>query len=154
MVDYAALQRVLHERLTGGALFYFRAEVDEEELLSEQYGRARSRVSYFVLIWYNIDGADVPYVACIKFFVKLPSGSLNNNELEVRTATRLAICSLTRARQECGLFVTDQTSEQWEWYALPPATLKGRIEKLIVATPRTDPRGTKYFMTYYHMTDR
>jgi hypothetical protein len=154
--DVVALQSVLEERRASKprALIFYRAEVNEEELFSEQYGRARSRVSYYLLVVYNIGGVDVPYIAKVRYFVKLPAGALNTDGASVTTATRLAVCRLTRARMERGLYVTDNQSEAWEWYALPRSAMTGRIEKLVVATPPSDPRGTQYYMTYYHMTDR
>lgn len=154
--DVAALQLVLEERRTRKprALVFYRAEINEEDLFSEQHGRARSRVSYYTLVFYNVQGVDVPYIAKVRYFVKLPAGTSNVEGGLISEASKLAICSLTRARTEGRLYVTDYQCEAWDWYALPQSVLAGRIEKLVVATPPKDVRQTQYYMPYYHMTDR
>lgn len=154
--DVAALKLVLEERRARKprALVFYRAEVNEEEHFSEQYGRARSRVSYYILVFYNIDGMDVPHIAKVRCFVKLPAGARDTEGGLIGEASKLAICRLTRARAEGRLYVTDNQCEAWDWYALPQSVLTGRIEKLVVATPPADARQSQYFMTYYHMTDR
>ena len=154
--DTAAIQKALEERRASRprALLYYRAEVEEETLFSEQYGRVRSRVSHYILVVYNIAGVDTPYIARIRCFVKLPSGQVTTDGASTISATRMAICSLTRARKEGDLYVTDRSCEVWESYALPPSALKGRIEKLVVAIPPSDRDEKKFYMTFYHMTDR
>ena len=72
-------------------------------------------------------------------------------------AVRLAIVSMRKAAVEDRLYVTDDRKngrdEFWDFYAIPPTALRGRLEKLVMAVPDLDSR-FKYFATYNHLTDR
>lgn len=109
--DTAAIQKALEERRASRprALLYCCAKVEEETLFSEQYGRVRSRVSYCILVVCNIAGVDMPYIARIRWFVKLSSGQVTTDGASTNSETRMAICSLTRARKEGDLYVTDRS---------------------------------------------
>ena len=41
----------------------------------------------------------------------------------------------------------------WDFYAIPPTAMRGRLEKLVFAAPGVGSR-FKYFATYNHLTDR
>ncbi|GIL56271.1 hypothetical protein Vafri_11621 [Volvox africanus] len=147
--------RVLMERLSNRpkAQVFDRAEVNEERLFSEYYGRARSRVSYYMLVMYEMEGQGmVPYIAKLRFFLKLPI--VPDGPTTVQEASRLAVVELVRARMEGELYVTDHGSESYKHYAVSATTLKGRIEKLVTAVPMNEPRGRQYYMTYCHMAER
>ncbi|GFR42747.1 hypothetical protein Agub_g3685 [Astrephomene gubernaculifera] len=134
------------------ALVFTRAEVNEESLFSAWYGRARTRVSNNVLVVWEEGGVEVPYIAEIKYFVKLPCG-VRAAGREVQRPVRLAIASLKRARLEDGCYVTQQGEAGYLRFAIPTSALAAKLEKVIVARSPSEP-GISCYMTYLHMTCR
>ena len=107
-----------------------RAEANESVLLAEGYGRARTRVSHYALVYYNVRGADVPYIASLRYFVRLPAVE------RVHHMLRVAITTLKEARPNGKLLVTSsQWGDTWHDYAIPPSALAGRMEKVVLIEP-------------------
>jgi len=158
ILNYPLLDQVTGAVLPAAQVFY-RAEVNEEVLFSEMYGRARTRISYYALVMYSLGGVDVQYVAKIRYFVKLPSSVFEDEVGQFRAipALRLAVVAMRKAKRDGRLFVTDDRkkgpSDFWKNYAMPPDALKGRLEKVVLAVSKKEPF-MKYFATYCHITDR
>ncbi len=167
------LQLVLRRPQQAGdpvAYRYTHAECNEERVFSTSYQRARSRVSYWVLVEYDgPTGQREPYVAKVESFVKLPAGVSLSGDLDAEGTmeARVAVASLYKAAVEAdGLFVIRvgpsgegqqggphmALSQCWPMYALPAQSIH---HKLVVAEPpaRHIDHGRIFFMKYTHLSD-
>jgi len=96
-----------------GVMMYYRAEVDEERLSSEGYSRARSRHSYYFLVWYSEGDKSQPetkpYVGVVRAFVKLPAVSAEHDaNHQERLEIRLLLVNLLKVEKEGRMYVARQ----------------------------------------------
>ncbi|GIL61673.1 hypothetical protein Vafri_15968, partial [Volvox africanus] len=138
-LDEAAVHSVMTGKL-GGAMMFYRAEVDEERLSSEGYSRARSRHSFYFLVWYT-EGDESrpetkPYIGVVRTFVKLPAvPAERDTQRQERHELRFLLVCLLKVEKVGHMYIARQglSGPGWPLYAMPFSVLRGRQWRRCVA---------------------
>lgn len=155
-LDEDAVLSVMTGRLDG-AMFFYRAEVDEDRLGSEGYTRARSRHSYYFLVHYLDERTEQekPYIGVVRAFVKLPG--LIKPDGDEKLMLRFLLVRLLNVAKQGRKYVANGglSGPGWPLYAMPFTVLQGRAwRRCIVALPKSGVNnGRAYFMPYNNISE-
>jgi len=138
-----------------GVLVFDRAEIGEENYYGAGYGRANTRINFYVRV--NYEGA--PYVARVFHFLKVPHPRhIEDDHLHESSgdrpgghdkAIRVMMACLYKTTVMDSMLRTDGIIEGEEYYCVLPEAMDG---KLVVMKPYDG--GPPQFMSYAHLTSR
>ena len=140
-----------------GAMFFYRAEVDEDRLASEGYTRARSRHSYYFLVHYFNECSQVeePFIGVVRTFVKLPA--ITTPAGHDKQCLRFLLVRLLKVSKKGRMYVASRGLDGpgWPRYAMPFTALQGRAwRRCGVALPQHGAdKGKAFFLPYNTMSE-